>query len=321
MKPIQISQFHQDTLAILKLRLLSSDAGMSRLITQPNLMRPGLPLAGFLENFTFDRIQILGNTEILFLNSLSRSARIAALSRIMDYEIPCFVISNNNQPPDGLLETADNYGIPVFVTELTTTVFVHDTIGYLEDIFAPRTNFHGTLVDVYGTGLLLTGKSGIGKSEVALDLVERGHRLVADDIVLVKKQTDQLLMGASKDMFRHMMEIRGLGFIDVRHLFGIRAIRLQKRVETQIELFEWDVKIDLDRTGLDRQTTNILGVEIPLIRLPIFPGKNITVICETIALNLHLSVYGYDASREFNDRLLNSLKSKRISRYLNDDTE
>jgi HPr kinase/phosphorylase len=204
---------------------------------------------------------------------------------------------------------------------LNTTALAHHTVTFLEDAFAPRTSMHGTLVDVYGTGLLLTGRSGIGKSEIALDLVERGHRLVADDVVLLKRKRENVIIGTGKEMFRHLMEIRGLGFIDVRNLFGIRAIRIQKRVETIVGLKLLEEIDRLDRTGLQNKMSNILGVEIPLVELPIFPGKNITVICEVIALNLHLKVYGYDTSKEFNERIMQAMQKKRLSRYLSDDTE
>ena len=181
--------------------------------------------------------------------------------------------------------------------------------GHLQQIFAPRTSVHGTLVDVYGVGLLFTGSSGIGKSEIALDLVERGHRLVADDMVIITKKAEEILMGEGREISEHLIEVRGLGLIDVRQIFGIRGVRVHKRIEVEVQLVKFDPGADYDRIGLDEQITHILGVEIPLVVLPINPGKNITVIAETIALNQLLrEVHGHHTPREFNRRLMEQLR-------------
>ncbi|MBU1881710.1 HPr(Ser) kinase/phosphatase, partial [bacterium] len=199
---------------------------------------------------------------------------------------------------------------------------IHLLSDYLDDKFAPKETLHGTLVDVYGTGVLFTGRSGIGKSEIALDLVERGHRLVADDVVILTKKAEGILIGSGPEMLKHFMEIRGVGIIDVRQIFGVRAIRLQKRVEVLVELIEWNPDEDYDRTGLDEQERDFLSVKIPYLKLPVYPGKNITVIAEVIALNLHLKVYGYHPARVFNSRLMHSMANKKIAtNYLDKDYE
>jgi HPr kinase/phosphorylase len=318
---ITVKSFFQDNQAACGLILLNSDTGFERDITERNLHRPGLALAGFVELFTYDRIQLLGNTEIKYLKSLSAAKRHQSLEKLFQFPLPCVIVSSGNKVPRELLKLADEGGVCIFGTPMQTTGLTQKIAAWLSAIFAPTTTMHGTLVDVYGTGLLLTGKSAIGKSEIALDLVERGHRLVADDLVILRRRTENVLIGSSKEMFHQFMEIRGVGFIDVRQLFGIRAIRLQKRVEVQIKLVEWEEREHRDRTGLDQRQTTVLDVEIPLIELPVFPGKNITVICETIALNLHLNVYGYNAAQQVDTILKESLENKRISRYLNNDTE
>jgi HPr kinase/phosphorylase len=321
-KQLSVRQFFEEEAGELRLTLLSDPMELGREIPQKNLHRPGLALAGYLELFTHDRIQVLGNTEISYLRSLSADQCRLAFERVFGLEIPCLVITNSNEPVPPMMELAAAAGVPVFQSELSTTELYHLLSDYLDDFFAPTETRHASLVDVYGTGLLLTGKSGIGKSEVALDLVERGHRLVADDVVIVTRKADRILMGQGNDLLQHMMEIRGLGILDVRQIYGIHAVRMQKRVEMIVELCLWEERGSIDRTGLDQETATILGLELPLIRLPIFPGKNITVICETLALNHHLKVYGYDSSQELNRRLLKTMEDRRRLRsYLRRDPE
>ncbi|RMF57020.1 MAG: HPr kinase/phosphorylase [Calditrichaeota bacterium] len=294
----------------LKLELLTSEAGFEREILNSEFHRPGLALAGFLDLFTYDRVQILGNTEIRYLNSLTPQQRRESLEKVLQFDIPCIIITDGNEPPEELLKISIRRYICIFRTPYGTTEFSHMLSDYLQNVFAPRITIHGTLVDVYGIGLLFTGRSGIGKSEIALDLVERGHRLVADDMVVITKKTEEILMGEARDISEHLIEIRGLGLIDVRQLFGIRAVRIHKRVEVEVNLVEFDPNEDYDRTGLDQQTSNILGVEISKVVLPIHPGKNITVIAETIAMNEQLKVHGHHTPTEFNKRLLEKLKRK-----------
>lgn len=322
MDRLQVAAFYQDTRERLRLELANSPEGLAKFITQKNLHRPGLALAGFLELFAYDRVQVLGNTEIRFLKSLDPDVLVQSLDRFFSFDIPCVVISAVDSFPAELPRIADQHGISVFTARLSTTELSQLVSDYLDDKFAPSLVVHGSLVDVYGTGLLFTGRSGIGKSEIALDLVERGHRLVSDDVVTVAKKAEGVLIGTGSEMLKHFMEIRGVGIIDVRQMFGVRAIRLQKRVETEVELVDWDEEQDYERLGLEEQTKSYLGVQIPHIRLPIYPGKNITVIAETIALNLHLKVYGFHPARDFNRAVTESILDKsRVRSYLEKDYE
>jgi len=224
--------------------------------------------------------------------------------------------------PEGLIPRANERQIPVLRTPQDTTPFIHQLTAFLDYVFAPSVTAHASLVDVYGVGLLFTGRSGIGKSETALDLVERGHRLVADDVVRITRRHGDILIGAGNEVLKHTMEVRGLGIIDVQAIFGIRSIRGQKRVEVEVHLTEWNDARDYERVGLDDQMAPYLDVQIPLITIPIFPGKNITVIAEVVALNHLVKVYGYHPARALNDRLMESMRMKLLSNPLvRDDTE
>lgn len=305
---LTVGKLYKETRKKLKLTLLTSDAGFERQVIDSQIHRPGLALAGFIDLFTYLRVQVLGNTEIRYLNTLTSEQRKESLERVLQFDIPCIFITDNNQPPQELVQIATRRYICVFCSKYATTQFSHLLSDYLDNIFAPRINVHGTLVDVYGIGVLLTGRSGIGKSEIALDMVERGHRLVADDIVIITKKAEEILMGEGREIAENHIEIRGLGLIDVRGIFGIRAVRIHKRVEVEIKLVDFDPKVDYDRTGLDEKVTSIIGVEIPIIELPINPGKNITVIAETIALNQLFKIYGHHTAKEFNKRLMEKMR-------------
>ena len=323
MTELFVEQIFEDLKDELQFELLTSNPdGLRRSVDKKALHRPGLALAGYIGLFAYDRIQVLGNTEISYLHSVSSEERHKRLEVLRTFDIPCMVITNQLDPPQELVDNCNERGIAILRSQLDTTSLYHLLSIYLDDFFAPTTQLHGTLVDVYGTGLLLTGKSGIGKSEVALDLVERGHRLVADDIVRVTRKAGDVLMGQGNEMLQHFMEVRGLGILDIRQLFGIKAVRMQKRLEMIVELRLWEERDGFERVGLDHEEQEILGITIPLVQLPIFPGKNITVLCETLAMNLHLQVYGYDSAQEFNNRLLRTIEDKRrLKRYLRRDTE
>ena len=279
-----------------------------KIITEVPLHRPGLALAGYTKLFTYQRIQIIGNTESQYLSNFTEKDQKKAFKNLIDFDIPVIFLTSGNQLPQSLLDMAEEADIPIFKTSLETTKFMALLRGLLEDLFAKQTVIHGSMVDVYGIGILVTGKSGIGKSEVALDLVERGHRLVADDVVILT-QKQNVLIGSATDVNKHYMEIRGLGIIDIMSMFGIRSIRYQKRLEVIVELTLWDDH-DVQRTGLDREHASIMGTEIPYIHLPITPGKNITVIAEVIAMNHLLSHYGYDAAKVFQDKLREKIENK-----------
>ncbi len=307
---LTIARFYKDNKQKLKLTLLNPGKGLERRITNSELNRPGLALSGFFDVFVYDRVQILGNTEMRYLESLEPEKQKESIRKFLSFEIPCIIVTDNNEVPDYLLSVAKKRNICVFKTVYSTTTLGHLLSDYLHHEFAPRTTVHGSLVDVYGIGLLFTGRSGIGKSEIALDLVERGHRLVADDVVIITKKSEEILMGEGRELAEHHLEIRGLGLIDIRSIFGIRAVRVHKRVEVVVQLVDFDPNADYDRTGLDSHTTKILEVEIPLVILPINPGKNITVIAETIALNQLLKIYGHNTADEFNRKLIEKMRQK-----------
>ena len=309
----------------LKLESVNGEVGFEREITDKNIHRPGLALAGYVELFTYDRVQIFGNTEIKYLNHLTFVERINAFKTIFKFDLPCIFVTGENKLDDELVAIATEHHVSVILTPLETTKFVYFISDFLDDHFAPQTVLHGSFVDVDGIGVLITGRSGIGKSEIALDLVERGHRLVADDVVMVTRKGEGILMGAGSDVVKHYMEIRGLGLIDVRSIFGIRSIRFQKRIEIIVELQEWRNDIEYTRTGLDHEDITILGVSLPHIKLPIVPGKNITVIVEVIAMDYQLKHYGFDSAKEFAKRLdaaiAEKTKGKRVINYFDHDFE
>ena len=307
---ITVRTFLSDNQNNLKLRLVCSENGLNRKIISSELHRPGLALSGFVELFSHDRIQILGNTEMRYLSGLSQSALFRSIDRFVEFEIPAIIVSNNNPIPEPLKQAATRRYISIFSTPLGTTRLVHLLGEYLEETFAPYASVHGSLVDVYGVGILFTGRSGIGKSEIALDLVERGHRLVADDLVIIIHKAEEVLIGKGKEISEHILEIRGIGLIDVRRMFGIRSVRKQKRVEVVVKLIDWDKNLDIERIGLEDTTTDILGLNLPEITLAINPGKNVTVLTESIAMNYLLKMYGYHTPREFNKRLKEYMQKK-----------
>ncbi|GJQ20119.1 MAG: HPr kinase/phosphorylase [Bacteroidia bacterium] len=324
-KSITVGFMYEANKERLGLKVLNGDVGFDREVKDKNIHRPGLALAGYVELFTYDRVQIFGNTEVRYLQHLGLAERIKATETIFRFDLPCVIITNGNTIDEELIRIATRRGVSVFQSPFETTKLVYFLSDFLDDQFAPQTVVHGSFIDVYGIGVLLTGRSGIGKSEIALDLIERGHRLVADDVVMITRKGEGILMGAGTDVVKHFMEIRGLGLIDVRSIFGIRSIRYQKRVEVVVELEEWKQDREYTRTGLDHDTISILNVDIPHVRLPIFPGKNVTVITEVIALDYLLRHYGYDSAKEFSKRLEAAIaeksKGKRVIDYFEHDFE
>ncbi len=293
-----------------KLKLYSDESGFDKKIYEQNLHRPGLALAGFVDLFSYQRVQLFGNTEVRYLSQLTDEKKKETLERFFKFDIPCVILTDNNQPFPVLIELANKYKTSLFGTPFSTTKLNYFVSDFLDDQFTPRISVHGSLVDVYGVGMLFVGKSGIGKSEVALDLVERGHRLVGDDVIILTKKGEGILMGSGTNIAKHFMEIRGLGIIDVERMFGIRAIRYQKRLEVIVELEVWDPEWEYTRTGLEEHSVIISDVEIPYVKLPILPGKNITVISEVISLNYLLKHYGYDSPKIFEEKLKEKIRSK-----------
>jgi HPr kinase/phosphorylase len=310
MPSITVEKLYVSRRRDLELTLLGgSEIARQKTIGSAELHRPGLALTGFFERFTNRRIQILGETEVAYLNHLGQERLLEVAKTIFSYDIPMMIISKGIAPPLEFLDAANASDTAVFSSRLTTAELTTRLSAHLDTVFAPTTNVHGTLVDVYGVGLLYTGKSGIGKSEVALDLVERGHRLVADDVVKVTRMAPDVIIGSGSELLGHHMEIRGVGIIDIEELFGIRAIRMQKRIEVEVRLTLWSETKQYERLGVEDVTTTMLGARIPMVNVPISPGKNITVISEVIAMNHMLKVYGENSAIEFTKKL-----SQRLSR-------
>lgn len=324
---IEVGYFYENCHRLFGFELVAENDGFSKKIVDRSIHRPGLALAGYFEFFTYNRVQIFGNTEVRFLHSLEKQKRKKVLEKFFEFDIPCIVFSNNHLPDEEFIQFAAQKKITIIKSVLPTTKVVYFISDFLDDQFAPQVTIHGSFVDVYGIGLLFVGRSGIGKSEIALDLVERGHRLVADDVIIAIRKGEGVLMGSGSQLMKHFIEIRGLGLLNVEKLFGIRAIRYQKRIEVIVVLEEWDPKKEYTRTGLDTTDTEILGVKLPTIHLPIFPGKNVTVIAEVIALNYLLKHYGYDAAQDLQNRLNQSIqqklesKTERIIKYFEHDFE
>lgn len=322
-KRLTVGMLYEQMKDVLELELLGPATGLDREITSPEASSPGLVLAGYLNRFPYQRIQVLGETEITYLQSIEPAQRATNLEQFFGFPIPCAFITKALEPPEPLLRLADDAGVTILRSRLKTAEFYRLIKPFLADQFAPTTTMHGSLADVYGVGLFFTGKSGIGKSECVLDLVERGHRLVADDLVFVSRRGNDVLIGKGHELQRHFMEIRGVGLLDIPAIFGIHAVRQQKRLEVVVVLEEWDAEAQVDRTGLDVQTIDILGVEIPKITVHLNPGKNITVIAEVIAMNHLLRYYrGYDTATAFNERLIGQMRRKSdVQRYLQEDIE
>ncbi len=322
MELIPVEKMYRERKDAFELTLLTHPAGLKKIIPTSEIHRPGLALAGFVERFASQRTQVLGETEMTFLAGQDELGRKRSVENIFKFDLPCVIITKGISALPELIEIANRKGVPVFSTRLSTTEFINRISVYLDNMFAPHTTHHGTLVDVYGVGLMYTGKSGVGKSECALDLVARGHRLVADDMVTIIKKAPQVLVGTGNELLRHHMEVRGIGIIDIEKLFGIRAIRMQKRIEVQVNLVHWDDKLEFERLGIEDTYTTILGVEIPSVMLPLTPGKDISVISEVIAMNHMLKIYGRDSAKEFSKRLSEEIYRKRaVGEFLESDLE
>lgn len=307
----------------LQLEALTGAVGLDRSVPDPEVASPGLALAGYTGRFAPQRLHVMGETEIMYLTSLPATERHRLLSNFFSFDLPCVFITKGLEVPPELLALALEKGVPLLRSRLKTAEFYRRIKPLVEEAFAPRTTLHGSLSDVYGVGLLFVGRSGIGKSECVLDLVERGHRLVADDVVQVTRRGSDILIGRGHELAGHHMEIRGIGLIDIQSLFGVRAVRQQKRIEVVVQLEDWETARDTtERTGLAHQTIEVLGVQIPKVVVPLNPGKNITVVSEVVAM-MHLLRYaGVDVAAAFNDRLIKRMKEKRgLKHYLQEDYE
>lgn len=293
------------------LQLLAGERGLSKKITIPRIQKPGLALTGDVSGIHTGRIQVLGKSEIAYLEQLKVAERRKILDAICaSIDVTCFVVTANLVPPTPLAEACEQHHIPLFRTHLLTSTFINRVTRFLEDHLTASTCIHGVLLDVYGIGILIIGKSGIGKSECALDLVLRGHRLVADDIVNIKKRPPAQLYGAGSEIIKHHMEIRGLGIINIKDLFGVAAIRDRKLIEVVVELMEWDPRAEYDRLGIEEQKYTLLDVYVPYMQVPVRPGRNITTIIEVAARNQLLKLGGHHSAREFQERLNQEILSQ-----------
>ena len=318
-RQITVAELLREREETLGLEKLASEKGLDRTISHSEPTSPGLALAGFVDRVRAGRVQVFGETEMSYLATLEPGVMEERLRDLFQHDVPVVFITKGLEVPDEFMEVAREYGIPVFQTSLGTGIFFQRLNPYLETALAPTVSLHGSLADVYGVGLLFVGESGIGKSECVLDLVERGHRLVADDLVFATRRGHDIIIGHGHEFQRHHMEIRGVGIIDVRTLFGIRAIRQQKRIEVVVQLESWDDSRDYSRTGLEKEDTEVLGVVLPKITIPLNPGKNITVIAEVIAMNHLLKYSGIDPAVEFDQRLREAMRP--VREYLEEDYE
>jgi HPr kinase/phosphorylase len=295
----------------LHLSCIGGRPGLAREITVPDLNRPGLALGGFFDNFAFQRIQLFGRGENAYLKKLEQENNYEVLKDMFAFNFPCCVFSHNLTPTDTFMRIAEEGECPVLQTKLASSELAVRLMWALNNVFAPRKTIHGVLVEVYGIGVLILGDSGVGKSEAALELIERGHRLIADDAVEMKCVSGNILSGSGANKaIGHHMEIRGLGIINITHLFGVGAIRDKKQIQLVVQLEEWDSEKEYDRLGVSNNTIELLGVHIPYLQIPVKPGRNIPIIIETAAMNERLKKMGFYSAKEFNQNILKWLESE-----------
>ena len=276
----------------------------------PDINRPALQLSGYFEHFDSERVQIIGYVEYTFLEKLDIEKKKEVYKTLLSYKIPCIIFCRNLPPEQMLLDMAVEADVPIFITEKKTSAFTAEIIRWMNVQLAPCISIHGVLVDVYGVGVLIMGESGIGKSEAALELVKRGHRLVSDDVVEIKKVSDETLVGSAPDITRHFIELRGIGIVDVKTLFGVLSVRETQNIDLVITLEEWNKEKEYDRLGLEEQYTEFLGNKVVCHQLPIRPGRNLAVIVETAAINYRQKKMGYNAAQELYKRVQQNLARK-----------
>lgn len=321
MNSIRVARLLEDSQRGLGLQLVAGRAGLTRQISSPRIQKPGLALTGFMEHIHPRRLQIFGSTEVAFLRTLATGRQREVLDTLLRTDLACVVVTKDLELPEVLPELCEAHGIPLLKTPLLSSVFIQEVQALLEELLATSASLHGVLLDVFGVGILLLGKSGIGKSEIALDLVMRGHRLVADDIVDVTRRAGDTVTGSGNPIIKHHMEIRGLGIINIKDLFGVAAVRERKVIELVVELTEWDPDAEYDRLGVDEQSHRIVGVDIPLAIVPVRPGRNMTTIIEVAARNQLLKLQGHHSAREFAERLNRSIAEGAAKRSKKEEAE
>jgi HPr kinase/phosphorylase len=297
-----VQQFH--------LEIVAGEDGLRRIIITDDLNRPGLEMAGYFNYYPVERAQMLGRTELAFLETLTTEERCDRMERLCHEETPCVIITRGLEIPLELIEIANERNFPVLRSSVATTILLSRITNFLEKKLAPSATIHGVLVDVYGVGMLITGGSGIGKSETALELVKRGHRLIADDAVEIRQTSDNNLFGTAPELIRHLLEIRGLGILNVMTLFGAGAVRNQTSISLVVKLENWQQDKQYDRLGLDEETTKIIETEVPLLTVPVRPGRNLAVILEVAAMNFRLKRMGYNAALQFTNKLTEAISEE-----------
>ncbi len=310
MSGLSVQELEQAREAQLGLTLMAGRKGLNKRITHSQVQKMGLALTGFVKFIDPKRVQIIGNTEMSYFRTMLPDQQEKVIHEICRLDLSCLVITRNLEIPELLLQRADEMGIPLLRTNLKSFDFIERVTQWLEERLASSTSIHGVLIDVYGVGVLLLGKSGIGKSECALDLILRRHRLVADDMVHIQKRSPSTLIGSGFEVIQHHMEIRGLGIINIRSLFGVEAIRERKKIELVLELVEWDTQQEYDRLGFEEEKYAILGIDLPMFRIPVTPARNLSTIIEVAARNHLLKLMGYHSALEFEKKLLLKMEER-----------
>jgi len=307
---VTVGQLYKEYGAALEMRLISSETGLARIIREPTVNRPGLALSGFTRYFAYKRMQVMGHAEVFYLRSLRQEERVARYAYLFAYKIPCVVFSRSLKPDKEFLTAAAEAGVPIFQTPLVTMKFINKATLELEMMFAPRGSEMGCMVDILGVGVIIRGESGIGKSEAVLALIERGYSLVADDVVKATLVDGRVVLCTSSQLTRDHMEVRGIGIINVAQMFGVKAIRKDKKLDLIVTLKTWNDVADVDRLGMEQEYVKVLGVDVPHVTIPVRPGRDIARLIEVAAFQMKLRKSGYNAATELNTRLLAQMADK-----------
>jgi HPr kinase/phosphorylase len=311
MTGISIAEFYEKMKDQLQLRLVAGEKGLGRMIKWPEINRPGLALAGYFDYFPWRRMQVLGKGEVTYLRSLSSEVLRARIREMLSKKkVPCIIITRMYRVPQELIEEADSLDVPVFRSPLVTVDLIDRTTLFLDDIFAPTVSLRGNLVEVFGVGVFLEGKSSVGKSETALGLLARGHRLITDDVVRIKLREGKYLIGSGSELTRHHLEIRGLGIINIQKLFGAVSFREETQIDLAITLEIWDPNKEYDRLGMEEDTIRILGQPVPHLTIPVRWGRDMVLMVETAALNHRLKASGFNPAQALDEELINAMRRK-----------
>ncbi|GAC1543171.1 MAG: HPr(Ser) kinase/phosphatase [Myxococcales bacterium] len=321
MDSIKVEQLLKDTQFDLRLELLGGEAGLDRRVVSSRIQKPGLALTGFTEHIHKDRLQVFGNTELSYLATLPLSEQRARVRELFALPISCLIVTKNLPVDEMMRREAEDARVPLLRSSHLSSTFIDNVERFLQEALTATSSVHGVLIDVIGVGVLILGKSGIGKSELALDLVARGHRLVADDIVDLKRKQGGSVYGSGSEIINHHMEIRGIDSINSKDLFGVSAVRDRKKVEMVVELVEWEDKVEYDRLGVDEQKYSMLDSEVPLLVVPVRPGRNLTTIVEVAARNHLLKLQGHHSAKEFQEKLSRQIAQATLTRGIGDEVE